>query len=274
MFADTALHPDWLQPQSKPWCDQLAAQTGKYEYPWNYVVEGDAAEAIFTEALSGIVRGKTLDVGCGHGAYTNRWADRVDEAVGYDMTEGFIATANRNRKPNVRFVQGRTHQGLPFADQEFDMAYTKKGPTSWYPEAQRILKPGADVLSLHPGDNPDADHHLARYFPGLFAPAPQGTPIKDLIRERLAGSGLLVTEFRELRETGYLPTPEDVAVLKCFGQSEAVTRTFRERYMEEVTKQFDRYRTELGIPVTSVYYLIHAKAAKAAQAASPGEASG
>ncbi|GIN72405.1 hypothetical protein J14TS2_28800 [Bacillus sp. J14TS2] len=71
--------------------------------------------------------------------------------VGYDMTEGFIETANKNKKPNVRYVVGNTKDGLglPFPTDYFDVVYTKKGPTSWFPEGNRVVKPGGTILLLY-----------------------------------------------------------------------------------------------------------------------------
>ncbi|BBI36474.1 hypothetical protein [Cohnella abietis] len=58
MFPDLTLHPDFLSGQSKEWCEQLAAKTGKYEYPWKSNLEGVAAEDILTEKLTEMMHGK------------------------------------------------------------------------------------------------------------------------------------------------------------------------------------------------------------------------
>lgn len=260
IFPDIYLHPDYLKGQTRAWCNQLAAQTGKYEYTWNYAIEGTAAEDVFTEELSKLIRGNVLDVGCGHGEYTNRWAGQADEVIGFDMTGGFLETANRNRRSNVRYVLGYTHDdGLPFADGYFDVAYTKKGPGSWYPEANRILKSEADVLSLHPADGNGEGGELGVYFPGLFSPPAKATPILNKINAYLADSGLTVIENRFLRETIYIPTTEDILAMVCFGQSERFARFVKETCFDEIQKQFERYASDKGIQTTNFYYLIRAK---------------
>lgn len=209
-------------------------KTGKYEYTWNYTCEGVAAEDVFTEELSKLIRGNVLDVGCGHGEYTNRWADQADEVIGYDMTEGFLATANRNSKSNVRYVLGYTHNdGLPFADRYFDVAYTKKGPGSWYPDVNRILKSEADVLSLHPADGNGEGCELGTYFPGLFFPPTKGTPILNKNNAYLADSRLHVIENHILRETTYIPTPEDILTMVCFGQANVSPDSSKKRVLTE-----------------------------------------
>ena len=262
LFPDPTKHPAWLRGQTSAWCDQLAAQTGgRYDYTWNSAVLGEAAEDVFTRELAKLVRGRTLDVGCGHGAYTNRWAAYADEVTGYDMTEGFLATANRaHRAPNVRYVLGNAHDGLPFEDGYFDLAYTKKGPTGWYPEACRILRPGADVLALHPGDGNGEGGELGSCFPGLFAPPATGTPTLDRIKQRLAESGLIVRNIRVLRETVCIPSARDVLTLLCFGQSEAFARWAETACYADIERQFERHRGPQGLVVTGFYYLLHAQA--------------
>lgn len=101
MFPDLTQHPEYLRGQTLEWCEQLAKKAGKYEYPWRSIIDGQSAEAVLNQKLSSMVHGKVLDVGCGHGDYTLRWTDLAQEVVGYDMTKGFIETANQNRKPNV-----------------------------------------------------------------------------------------------------------------------------------------------------------------------------
>lgn len=261
MFPDLTKHPDYLRGQTMDWCNQLAAKTGKYEYSWRSICEGQSAEDILTEQLSSMLHGRVLDVGCAHGEYTSQWADHATEVIGYDMTEGFIATANRNRKSNVRYVTGRTREGLPFEDDYFDLVYTKKGPTSWYKEGNRIVRPGGKLLMLHPGDGDGEGGELGLVFPGLFGPPSAGTPILDRIQERLETSGLTDIHIAVLKETTWIPAPEDVLKMICFGQSDAFTQYAREQCYDQIVSQFDTFASEQGIKTTGFYYFIQATAA-------------
>lgn len=260
MFPDLTKHPDYLGGQSQAWCNLLAAKTGKYEFPWRGICEGKAAQDIFTEKLSSLVHGKVLDVGCGHGEYTNQWAELAEEVVGYDMTEGFIATANMDRRANVRYVVGRTHEGLPFPDDYFDMAYTKKGPTSWYKEGNRIVRSGGSFLLYHPGDGNGKGGELGLCFPGLFTPPSLGTPILDKVQERLDLSGLIDIQMSTLSETVWIPTPKDVFEMVCFGQSDSFAQYVKEKCYENIVTQFEKHAEEKGIKTTGFYYLIQATA--------------
>ncbi|RXZ78511.1 class I SAM-dependent methyltransferase [Paenibacillaceae bacterium] len=260
MFPDLKEHPDYLNGQSQAWCDQLAASTGKYEFPWKGIYEGEAAADILTEKLTALLRGKVLDVGCAHGEYTQQWADLAEEVVGYDMTAGFIDTANRNRSSNVRYVAGRTHDGLPFPDNYFDIAYTKKGPTSWYKEGNRIVRSGGSLLLFHPGDGNGEGGELGLCFPGLFAPPSLGTPILDKVQERLATSGLIDIEMSTIRETVWIPTPEDVFKMVCFAQSASFAQFVKEKCFANIVAQFEKHAEDKGIKTTGYYYFIQAKA--------------
>ena len=64
-----------------------------------------------------------LDVGCGEGVLTERWAHRFKDAdvVGLDLPDQKLeAEWGLRAGPNVRFVSGRAEQ-LPFAEDEFDL---------------------------------------------------------------------------------------------------------------------------------------------------------
>ncbi|MCJ8006433.1 class I SAM-dependent methyltransferase [Lederbergia wuyishanensis] len=259
-FPNMNEHPDYLSAQSKEWCQQLASLTGKYEYTWNFHHEGLVAEKILEKELESHLHGKVLDVGCGHGEFTNKWASFADEVIGYDMTEGFVTTANNYKKPNVRYVIGRTHDGLPFPNDYFDVAYTKKGPTSWYQEGNRVVRPGGNLILFHPVDGNGKGSELGEYFPGLFPPPSNGTPVIDMIMERLAKSGLIDIQFRHLQETVWIPSPEDVLAMKCFGQSEKYTQYVREMCLDKIITNFEQHAKGKGIKITNFYYLIQARA--------------
>lgn len=247
--------------------DLIATELGKYEYTCKFEYEGTPAEEILAEELIREIQGgRVLDVGCGHGEYTNRWSDYAEEVVGYDMTEGFIETANANKKPNVRYVIGNTKDEggqLPFPTDYFDLAYTKKGPTSWFQEGRRIMKAEGSILLLY---QYNSIHELGNYYSGWFGPstADGGKATLDKINRRLEESALDVIKTKTIEEIAWIPTAEDVINYKFFVQPKQFTNYVKETYLEKVQRQFEKYAidqgTDKGIKVTNIYCLIHAKA--------------
>jgi 2-polyprenyl-3-methyl-5-hydroxy-6-metoxy-1,4-benzoquinol methylase len=65
-----------------------------------------------------------LDVGCGEGVLTQRWAKRLEprRVVGIDLEDPLLAAEWAKRaEPNLAYVPHAAEQ-LPFADDEFDVA--------------------------------------------------------------------------------------------------------------------------------------------------------
>lgn len=85
----------------------------------------DALEALIEERLQG---GRLLDVGCGDGLSTLRFAERVDSTLGVDFVPGFVDLARRNAveqgKEVVRFEQADVLDLAPVREQHgrFDSA--------------------------------------------------------------------------------------------------------------------------------------------------------
>lgn len=256
MFPDLKSHPEYFHGDYKERQDYMAKQTGKNEYTWQHEYEGLSPDEILTNELKPMMKGKVLDVGCGHGEYTNRWSEYAEEVVGYDMTAGYIETANKHKKSNVRYVVGRTHEGLPFQDNYFDLVYTKKGPTSWFKEGNRIVRPGGRIIMLYVGDQPSGE--MAEYFPGWFNPPVEGTPLLDTINKRLEESGLVDIQLRRIEKTIWFPSPEDIVAMMSFGQNEKFHQYVRETFLPQIQKRFDKYASEKGLKSTELYYLIHA----------------
>ena len=64
-----------------------------------------------------------LDVGCGEGVLTDRWAQRPgsDRIVGIDLDDPKLSAQwSQRRRANLEFVTGRA-EALPFAADEFDL---------------------------------------------------------------------------------------------------------------------------------------------------------
>ena len=79
-----------------------------------------AADELWTAAAPTSV----LDVGCGEGVLTARWANRLGDGriVGIDLEDPKLrAEWAQRQRPNLEYLAGDAG-ALPFADDEFDMA--------------------------------------------------------------------------------------------------------------------------------------------------------
>jgi len=89
--------------------------------------------------------GTVLDIGCGHGVFLRRFAEKGWDARGIDFSAEAVATANQGA--NISVQQGEFVTGL-FDAESFDAVTAwyvlehARDPVDFVKEAYRILKPG------------------------------------------------------------------------------------------------------------------------------------
>jgi 2-polyprenyl-3-methyl-5-hydroxy-6-metoxy-1,4-benzoquinol methylase len=91
-----------------------------------------------------------LDVGCGEGVLTSRWARRpgAGTVVGIDLADPKLEAQWRaRRRANLRFVTGRADD-LPFASSEFDLVAAIE-TLEHVPDPERALAEMARVAAHH-----------------------------------------------------------------------------------------------------------------------------
>jgi 2-polyprenyl-3-methyl-5-hydroxy-6-metoxy-1,4-benzoquinol methylase len=91
-----------------------------------------------------------LDVGCGEGVLTSRWAQRLGAGtvVGLDLPDPKLeAQWHVRRRANLRFVTGRADE-LPFAPGEFDLVAAVE-TLEHVPDPERALAEMARVAARH-----------------------------------------------------------------------------------------------------------------------------
>lgn len=76
--------PDWIPPQTSAWYENLALETGGYNYPWKSVFDEPRAEVVFADQISSYIHEdyRILDVGCGHGDFTKLFSNGAKDVVG------------------------------------------------------------------------------------------------------------------------------------------------------------------------------------------------
>jgi 2-polyprenyl-3-methyl-5-hydroxy-6-metoxy-1,4-benzoquinol methylase len=91
-----------------------------------------------------------LDVGCGEGVLTHRWAAQLGErpVVGVDLPDPKLqAEWQTRRRPNLQFLQARAHE-LPFESREFDLVAAIEA-LEHIPQAERALSEMTRVARRH-----------------------------------------------------------------------------------------------------------------------------
>lgn len=255
MLNNPTTFSEWLTPHSIDWYQQLSELQRVYKYTWDSTITKPSGESIFDEEVTRMITNKkVLDVGCGHGDFTNYCSSFAKQIVGFDVTENFLEVAKANEKPNLSFIVGNTKQGLPFENEEFECAYIRKGPTSAYPALQEIVQKGGTILGLHPGDG--SAKELPLIFPNLFDHS-FGTPILNKINQQLEISSFTSVELKHVTSTEYLHSPIDILKIRCFGQKSSVYERLKEEDLSEITRIFDKNSTKQGLAITHSRYIVH-----------------
>ncbi|WP_195576527.1 class I SAM-dependent methyltransferase [Paenibacillus sp. 1001270B_150601_E10] len=162
------------------WYDAIARRNGGYRSDAVYAIEGVSGEVVFEKELADMLSNAdtVLDAGCGHGEFTLRMSKNARHIIGFDFSVEMIKIANQllaaSKVENVQFVQATTKLPLPFKDEQFDLIYDRRGPTSIL-EHSRILRSGGTVFGIHSGS-------------------------LDLVTRRLHENGFIDMEIREFND--------------------------------------------------------------------------
>lgn len=264
LLFDPMKHADWIPPQTTEWHANLALESGGYKYPWKSVFDEPRADAIFADKIEACLteNSRVLDVGCGHGEFTQRVTRRAKQVVGIDVVEGYIAAAKEASDKSVTFLVVDADKPLPFPENSFDIIYSKKGPWLFHKgneEGHRVIMPGGVALGLY---HCGTDGGLRSLFPGLYSPLPDNylEEIKTKFECQLSESNLEKVELQIFEEVEYLSRPEDVLIKKCFGQKETLKKIVWRECLKDVEEIFFRHATSNGLKVVNYYALMIGKA--------------
>ena len=138
--------------------DKVAKKFGSYhtdsscisEYP-----EKDP-EKVFKEKLLSLSdkNKNALDLGCADGRFTLSLAPHFKEIIAIDISEGMLSAAEKFQKKskitNV-FLKKVDADATGFADESFDVVWSRRGPTP-YKEIYRLLKKGGNYIEIDIGE--------------------------------------------------------------------------------------------------------------------------
>ncbi|BCG60772.1 hypothetical protein PUR_41970 [Paenibacillus sp. URB8-2] len=78
----------------------------------------------------------------------------TESLVGFDNSIELMNIANsllkESKVSNLKFIYATTKTQLPFQDEQFDLIYDRRGPTSILNHS-RILQTGGTVFGIHSG---------------------------------------------------------------------------------------------------------------------------
>ncbi len=117
-----------------------------------------------------------LDIGCGNGLYTLRFAERARLAIGLDIADEPLSEAKRNRVIGgwVEFVRASA-ESLPFRDWAFDVVLAIEtlehieNQDSVVKEATRVLKDGGYLVIYVPNKLYPFETHGVRLGRRIFS---------------------------------------------------------------------------------------------------------
>ncbi|WP_426251938.1 class I SAM-dependent methyltransferase [Paenibacillus pabuli] len=136
------------------WYDMIARRNGGYKGKSVFTWEGNSAEDVFEARLMQLLPqyNSVLDAGCGHGEFTIKVSAYTGHITGLDNSKELLCIAQDGLEAsvvgNVEFVYATTKTELPFEDEQFDLIYDRRGPTSII-EHGRLLRKGGVIFGIH-----------------------------------------------------------------------------------------------------------------------------
>ncbi|MEK4200157.1 methyltransferase domain-containing protein [Cytobacillus sp. FSL K6-0265] len=243
----------WLFPHSPEWYRQISKNGEAYKYPWQSTIDSPIAENIFDQLVCLHTKDKvTLDFGCGDGRFTKKYALYAKQMIGADSSIQFIHTATKTKPDNTTFIIAHSKNELPFKPAFFDLAITRKGPTSIYQQLPHYVKEGGLILGLHPGENEGKE--LSTWFPHLFPDNQHTIPIEQHLTEIFTKTNFKKFKIHPFHTIEYLHTPLDLIHYRCFGQKKEIYQIVNSD-LREITNIFKKHQTAKGLPLTYERYI-------------------
>lgn len=200
------------------WYDMIARRNGGYKSRAVFTVVGRSAEDVFEERLIEMLPQcqSVLDAGCGHGEFTLKMSAYTNSIIGFDNSRELMTIAQALHRSslieNVEFLYSTTKAELPFVDEQFDLIYDRRGPTSIINHS-RILKSGGTIFGIHVN--------------------------VDAVKERLAKNGFIDIVIEEFQEAvTYFPTREELVIFLSDGPGNPVfTKAEHKQELETLLKE-------------------------------------
>ena len=231
---------------------------GETERCWT---EGEDGEMEFDRRVLASAEGRdVIDIGCGTGEFTLEIAAIARRVAGIDFSKRALQKAHENSRSkkltNTEFRLARAAQ-LPFPNQSFDLAISRRGPafdtSESVREVYRVLRGGGQVIVQGIGEK-DKQNWVQVFGRGQVYPAIG--EFREEWRDMLTMTGFKDISVEEFEANEYFATINDV--LMRLEDSPIVPNFDSELdkdHVQEIVKQFT---TPKGIMTNSQRVLVRA----------------
>lgn len=137
------------------WYNNNAKRNNGYKSAAKYIKEGISGEDVFEQRLIELLvkYENVLDIGCGHGEFTLKMSQYAKKITGGDSSVELLKIAkklkNEANNKNAEFKYIHTHEIAEDENEQYDLIYNRRGPTSIY-EHKNLLREGGKIIAIHP----------------------------------------------------------------------------------------------------------------------------
>ncbi len=231
---------------------------GAMERSWT---EGEDGEMEFDRRVLATVKCKdVIDIGCGTGEFTLEIAAFARRVAGIDFSQRALKKAHENlqskKLTNTEFRLARADQ-LPFSDESFDLAISRRGPaidtSESVREVYRVLREGGQVMVQGIGER-DKQNWVQVFGRGQVYPAIG--EFRAEWREMLTRAGFKDISVEEFEANEYFASINDV--LMRLEDSPIVPNFDRVLDKNHVKEIVERFSTPKGVRTNSQRVLVKA----------------
>jgi ubiquinone/menaquinone biosynthesis C-methylase UbiE len=231
---------------------------GLRERSWT---EGEDGEREFDRRVLAAAKNRdVIDIGCGTGEFSLEIAARARRVAGIDFSERALRKAQENlqskKLANVEFKHSPA-DNIPYADQGFDLAISRRGPATdtidSTREVYRVLRRGGQLMVQAMGQR-DKQNWIQVFSRGGIFP---GTAEFDSeLEKRLVHVGFRDVNVEEFEANEYFESIQDVLIrLEDSPIVPDFDKDLDKQYVQEIVKLFT---TPKGIRTNSQRVLIRA----------------